>query len=392
MTPTVTPTATPARALDRVILAQGFGGNTAVRGYNRDKEDGLWKVAEQFLAMPPWLFGGVSNRSVNTAVGDVDGDGTRDVICGFGPGGKGSDQPSMLVVMRMANTANIIAKKGVFAPSATNLKLRNPHGALNVAAGNFTGDGLMIAAAQGIGGDNQIRMLRYTGGALEDVGTFRGLQQESLWGNSSGGISLAAGDIDGDGRDELVVGQMNGGMNVWNLKPETYIQVLKLKGIGAGLVTIDSYTASINAFPESQRGLGGVNLAVGDVNGDGEKEVIVATAGNTGEDSFLRVFDSALNPMTSPLLVIGAQRNPSGGLSVACANLDGDVPDEVLIGSQAIINLDMNSGVVTFTNQAPASLVVGLDFDGSKFTELFRIQPVAPASNAINVSGYPHVE
>ncbi len=118
-------------------------------------------------------------------------------------------------------------------------------GEIRTAVGDFIGSGTpQIAAAQGIGGSGVIRLFQYTGlskpNAWKVVGQFYGLPSNLVEqimpvdllipifgmktyspGNTSVslqaegdkttiGLSIAAGDMDGDGRDELIVGQSNG--------------------------------------------------------------------------------------------------------------------------------------------------------------------------------------
>ncbi|XOU94754.1 MAG: S8 family serine peptidase [Candidatus Kerfeldbacteria bacterium] len=87
-----------------------------------------------------------------------------------------------------------------------------------------------------------------------------------------GGVSVAAGDLDGDGIDEIVTGVGNGG--------------------GPQVRTFDRYgniifTPGFFAYGENFRG--GVNVAVGDLDGDGLAEII-AGAGNGGGPQ-VRTFD-----------------------------------------------------------------------------------------------------
>ncbi|MFH1741508.1 MAG: hypothetical protein ABIH23_21085 [bacterium] len=416
-TPTPTPTSTPTRAPDQILVSQGYGGITLSKRLRYG-----WSLVpfSSFLNLPiayaQNVVQSIRTRSVNTAVADVDGDGVKDIICGLGPGGMGSKQPSIIIVWRQYPDRDPcrIAVKGVYSLNAQNPKLRNPHGALNVAAGNFVGDDLpMIAAAQGLGGSHQIRMLQYTlqdgRGILQDVGTFRGLQRKALWRNSSGGTAVAAGDLDGDGLDELVVGQMNGE------RAASLFQVLNLKrDETTNRVVVDTYTNPVAAFPVDKRGLGGVNLCVGDVNGDGQKEIVVASAGKskTGlrERNFARVFSvktnesgviTGLTALTPPVQVLGSMDNPSGGLSVTAGNLDYDIADEVLVGTQAIISLDLDTGIVTHSVVAPRPLIRGLAYnfreDGSymwitrmnivSFSQPF-VGNLVPKSRAVNVGIY----
>ncbi|MFH1743685.1 MAG: FG-GAP repeat protein [bacterium] len=421
-TPIPTPTQTPKPVPpDQILVSQGYGGNTTSKRLWLTPQGWRQVPFSPFQALPKLYAENVvqtsRDRSVNAAVADINGDGVPDIVCGLGPGGMGSIQPSILSVWEVHSDRrpSRMTSKGVFSLNATNPKLQNPHGALNVAAGDFVGDDLpMIAAAQGLGGSHQIRMLQYTPignrGILEDVGTIRGLQEEALWGNSSGGISVAAGDVDGDGLDELIVGQMNGN------DAKTYIQVLNLKRDEGNVnhpVVIDSYTPPIEAMPSNKQGLGGVNLAVGDVNGDGRNDIVTATAGDIGTSgkNFVRAFKVEVGPdgsitalvsITHAVQVLGAAQNPSGGIDIASGNLDDDRADEILVGTQAVIHLDLETGNVTFDHEAPRPLMKGLNLDfapdgtflgASTVSTVPGNQPfdgdAAPASAAINVEIYP---
>ena len=165
-----TPTATPVP--DQILYSQGHGGSSLVGRCFYTEGHKLWYPTSpgsfhsltRDFARIVWKTS--RERSVNTAVGDIDGDGLREIVVGLGPGGLGSTQPSIMVVWKVYpiglpnNRAVWFATKGVFSLNAKNPKYRNPHGALNVAVGNFVGDDLpMIAAAQGLGGNHQVRML-----------------------------------------------------------------------------------------------------------------------------------------------------------------------------------------------------------------------------------------
>ncbi|MFH1741509.1 MAG: FG-GAP repeat protein [bacterium] len=417
-TPTETPTPAATRLPDQILVSQGYGGSTVSKRLQLTGQG--WRLVpfSSFQDLPiayaQNVVQSIRERSVNTTVADIDGDGVKDIVCGLGPGGMGSKQPSIIIAWQQFpdRRPGRMTVKGVYSLNATNPKLQNPHGALNVAAGNFVGDDLpMIAAAQGLGGSHQIRMLQYTPqgdrGILDDVGTLRGLQQEALWGNSSGGTAVAPGDLDGDGLDELVVGQMNGD-NATSL-----FQVLNLKrDESTNNVVVDTYTDPVAAFPTDRQGLGGVNLCVGDVNGDGQNEIIVASAGKPGAGgkNFVCAFSvevnesgviTGLSALTQPVQVWGAVQNPSGGLSITVGNFDDDIADEVLVGTQAIIHLDLGTGAVTFTDAAPRPLMKGLNFDFAEdgsFTGISSVstlpgnQPfdgnLIPTSRGVNVEVY----
>ena len=96
-----------------------------------------------------------------------------------------------------------------------------------------------------------------------------------------GGVNVAAGDLDGDGDEEIVTGVGNGG--------------------GPQIRTFDRngnqiFTPGFFAYGENFRG--GVNVAVGDLDGDGQAEII-AGSGNGGGPQ-VRTFDRYGNPIFTP--------------------------------------------------------------------------------------------
>ena len=411
----------------QLLLAEGFGGRELL--YRRQINSLKVINRSDFFVIPvPFAEKmNISNRrSVHPVMLDMDGDGEKEIVVALGPGGLGTVSPSMILVLRdtaqqvqviRPNKPVSITSKGAFSPSASNPQLRNPHGALNLAAGNFVEDELpMIIAAQGLGGNNQIRVFQYVNAEgkakLKMVGQFQGLTGYAAQTNDSGGTAVAAGDVDGDGLDELLVGQMNSNT------PEPYstlFQVLDLHTVD-GQVKVLRRTRPVAAMPWGFRGLGGVNLAVGDIDGDGEKEILASTAGipdganNPAYKSFVQIFDVTVDDQhvitairakrRQPVQVFDADQNPSGGVDIAAGNLDLDPADELLVGTQAIISLDDTTGEVTYTHAAPAPLVKGLDFrfdENGTLIHVYQVFPEitafvtdsAPASGAVNVEVYP---
>jgi hypothetical protein len=89
--------------------------------------------------------------------------------------------------------------------------------------------------------------------------------------NFTGGLSVATGDIIGDGRAEVVVGAgPGGGPHVRSFIVNPF----------EGVVQVPGLLGSFFAFAPSFRG--GVNVAAGDLNGDGRAEVIAAAGPGGG--------------------------------------------------------------------------------------------------------------
>jgi hypothetical protein len=356
------------------------------------------------------------NRSSNTAIADFDGDGVKDIAVGFGPGGRGSSSPSIVTIWSLADgmraEPRMIASGGAFPLDARNPLLQNPDGAVNLAAGHFVAGETqpMLIAAQGLGGDNQIRVLQLAQvdgqWKLQVTGQFQGLSGFAAQNNSSGGTSVAAGDVDGDGLDELIVGQMNGAATVYT----TLFQILDLERVD-GQVTVRRSTKPIPAMPRAFRGVGGVNLAVGDIDGDGKNEIITAAAGiPAGANAptlknFVRVFDviaddrnrvASIRPITSPVRVLEAATNPSGGVDVAAGNVDDDAADEILVGTQAIISVDESTGTVSATHPAQEPYLRGLNIEFADDGAFLRVSPAtqlfAPFGEAGSASGTVNAE
>ena len=122
-----------------------------------------------------------------------------------------------------------------------------------------------------------------------------------------GGVSVAIGDVDGDGQDEVVTAPGAG------LEP--LIKVFTLSGV---------LKESFLAYDAKFRG--GVNLTVGDVNGDGHAEIITGPAASS--NSQVKVF--AQGQVLSSFLAYDAKYQ--GGVTVAASDLNNDGQLEILVG------------------------------------------------------------
>ncbi|MFA6551307.1 MAG: S8 family serine peptidase, partial [Patescibacteria group bacterium] len=126
-------------------------------------------------------------------------------------------------------------------------------------------------------------------------------------GNLGGGVSLSVGDVNGDGREEIIA---SAGTQV-----KIFDQTGKLK----------------NQFSIYQKNWKGYfNLASGDVNGDGRAEIIIGLS--KGNDSKIRVFDEhgiLLSQFFAYALTF------RGGVNVAAADVNFDGLDEIITGAGA---------------------------------------------------------
>ncbi|MEZ5416175.1 MAG: putative Ig domain-containing protein [Vicinamibacterales bacterium] len=147
----------------------------------------------------------------------------------------------------------------------------------------------------------------------------------------TGGIYMAAGDLTGDNVPDLVMGT----------------------GQGGGLVTlIDGRTiASLGGgYPFGTGFTGGVAVAVGDVNGDGRNDIITAPARGGGT---VVVFNGV---NYTPIMSV-APFGPGygGGLNVAAGDVDGDGRADLLVGQAT-------GGEVAVVNAATQAVIAAAPF------------------------------
>ncbi len=181
-------------------------------------------------------------------------------------------------------------------------------GGVRVAAGDVTGDGVAdLIAAPGAGGGPVVKVFDgVTGAELRSQFVF----EESF----RGGLYVAAGDTDLDGRAEVIAGAGEGG--------------------GPAVVVIDGATGAVGtsffAFGDGFRG--GVRVAAGDVDGDGRADVI-AGAGPGGAPHVRAVSVAAGGRELASFYAYDAAF--AGGVFVAAADLDRDNRADLVTGTGA---------------------------------------------------------
>ncbi|TRW16886.1 FG-GAP-like repeat-containing protein [Glacieibacterium frigidum] len=165
-------------------------------------------------------------------------------------------------------------------------------GGVRVALGDINGDGAAdVVVGAGPGGAPTVQAIDgATGDTLLAFQAYEGF---------TGGVYVAAGDLDGDGRADVVTGAGAGGAP--NVK------------------VFDGSTGSVeqNFFAYEFGFMGGVSVAVGDFGGDGRDDIIVAPA--TG-DGFVRIFDGVTNDL---LAQFRGFDGPQNGMSLAVGRFEG---------------------------------------------------------------------
>lgn len=265
-----------------VVTAAAAGRSPLVRVF--DYASGVERF--RFFAYEESYTGGV-----RVATGDVNGDGTPDIIAATGQGGG----PRVRVFSGVdgAILHDFFAYEAEF------------RGGVFVAAADVNNDGKAdIITGTELGGGPRMTVFDVANGTrLHDFFAFDSSQR--------GGIRVAAADFNGDGHADLVATAGRG--------TQTRVRVFD----GRTRDTIHDFV------PYDVRFTGGVFIAAGDVTGDGIADVI--TSADVGGGPHVQVFDGR----TAVSLYSFFADDPAfrGGVRIAVQNVDGDSKDEIITGT-----------------------------------------------------------
>lgn len=226
--------------IDEVVVVPGAGGGPIVRVFSSLNG----QLLTEFLAYEESFRGGLY-----VSIGDINGDGIGDIILGTGNGGGPRVQAFTIFGQ---NLLNFFAYEDSF------------RGGVLVSVADFNGDGRFeIITGTGVGGGPRVRV-------------FDSLTLQELFGffayNDAirNGVFVAGGDLDSDGRAEIVTG-------------------LGIGGAPSLRVFNDQQQLLRELFPYDPSTLGGVRVAVTDVDLDGSDDIV--TGSGPGSPAVVRVFD-----------------------------------------------------------------------------------------------------
>mgnify|MGYP000421619878 CR=1 FL=1 len=242
---------------------------------------------EAATGTPP-AYGPDFFAGVEIAAGDIDGDGKDEIITGPGPGGG----PHIKIFN------DNFALKGQFFAYAPSFR-----GGVMVASGDVNGDGKdEIITGAGPGGGPHVRVFDARGKLL--------LQFFAYAPSFKGGVTVASGDINGDGKDEIITGAGPGG--------GPHVRVFDGKG---------SEVMQFFAYDKSFRG--GIKPAFGKVTSKNGKANII-TVPMSKSESRIRVFDKTGRQVAEWLAFHSKFK---GGASIAASDMDNDGLDEIIVGA-----------------------------------------------------------
>jgi hypothetical protein len=212
----------------RVLAGAGFGA----------------ALAEAFVYDPGFTGG------VLVAAGDAGAAGRADVVTAPGPG-----SGPHVRVFRLDGSGTLAERLGLFAYDPAF------RGGVTVAACDLDGDGQAdVVTGPGPGGAPHVRAV--SGAAGAELAGFLAYDPGFL-----GGLFVGCGDLDGDGRPEIVTGAGPGGA--------PHVRAFRLE---AGVTVTE--VASFLAYDPAAAA--GVRVGAADVDGDGRAEILVAPGPGAG--------------------------------------------------------------------------------------------------------------
>jgi hypothetical protein len=311
----------------RIVTGGGPGGPPRVRGFSASGE----ATAADFDAFAPGFQGGVF-----VATGSLTGLGPA-IVAGAGPGTGGEVRvhrpdgtpagigffphgSSFTGGVRVAvcdsgvpGRAAIVTASGpgpraavaVWDVNGTTVTRRfsfcvGPRkfaGGAFVACGDTTGDGLdeVVVGLDG-GGRPQVAVYSISGSRVKRL-----VQFDAYAASFTGGVRVAAADLDGDGRTEVVTAPGPGASPV----------VVVFAVTGSSVTELGDFDAYDPGFQ------GGVFVAGGLRDGAGRDRVVVSPGG--GEDPYVRVFALSGSSMLDEATFLGADPGSPGGITVGVA-------------------------------------------------------------------------
>lgn len=290
---------------DILVAADDVGCTSTPRVYVINPYTG--NVTTSFIAYPDARFRG----GVRVAVGDVDGDGTLDIVTAAGPGRAGE--------VKVFDLAGNPKPGFTYFPFGSSYR-----SGVDIALGDVDGDGradLVSSASRGAGAVN---VARNTGAAFvsQPAKSF-----VAFGTNHTGGATVAVSGV-----NKIVVGSGVG------LQPT--VKVYDVSGPSPTSTTF---------LPNPPTGTGGITVSSKFFNVSASPEIVTAGGFNAG--SAIGVYRNQTDPAIRQYATFGAGPRPNSPVYAAAAALSSSVVDTVFMsqglgGTGSILKVNAMTGAV----------------------------------------------
>ncbi|MES2703127.1 MAG: FG-GAP-like repeat-containing protein [Bacteroidota bacterium] len=235
------------------------------------------------------------------AIADIDADGKPELMT--------SSNSSMLSVLRNTSAAGAI-NSGSFA---TNVDFATGTTAFGIAAGDIDGDGKPDVVTANYNAQT-ISVFRNTSTAGAITTASLAAKVDISTGADSYPIGVAMGDLDGDNKMDVAVTTNNNALAVLRNTATT------------GAITTGSFAAGVTFAT----GTGTRGIAIGDIDGDGKADLV--TANSTGNSISVLRNTATSGAITSASFAAKADfATAAGPYSVTIGDIDGDGEPEVAV-------------------------------------------------------------
>ncbi|MDB4928362.1 MAG: type sorting protein [Myxococcaceae bacterium] len=290
------------------------------------------------------------------SAGDVDGDGYGDLVVGSTPGPfSGSASPGTASVYRGSAGGIVPTAIRVF----TGVSAGDTLGGSVAGVGDVDGDGyadIAIGASEASpGGHTGVGSVGlYRGSPTGTVAAPSPLLEGGARGERFGYSVSSAGDVDGDGYSDVVVGAVFG--DPGSIEHAGLVRVFR--GGAAGLATVAAQTL---AGPSVSAQFGNQVAGLGDVNGDGYSDFVVGANGTApggreraGTASIFHGSAAGVAATAALVLEGVAPIDQFGGNCGAAGDVDGDGYADLLVGAPGA---NGNTGAASFFRGSAAGVI-----------------------------------
>jgi hypothetical protein len=327
-----------------------------------------------FVVAPNGISPDSSYVAPSMAFGDINGDGTLDLVVANGA----NDDPLITaydgkVALRIRTAPIDLAGQEMRDAILTQFFAfpdQNGHptfrGGLHIATQKVAGEAQeRIVVGAGVGGGPIVQTFRVNTATKqpEQLTSFFAFEP-----TFRGGVTVATGDYDGDGTDEVIVGTGPGGGPRVQVFNGTLLQTFKPGGGG----TLVDAAQLANFFAYDPNFRGGVHVAAGRFDADAKDDI--ATAPGYGGGPHVRVFQGGTAAEIASFYA-WPPTTTNGLQTIGAASNNG-------IGSISFGAVVLNGGVVDPNGRQ--ELLVGTARGMATQTKRFRFAPGATAPNAVS--------